>query len=318
MGIDGTAIAAAGKRALALGLLLGALTVLALLLGTGSAQAKEKGLGHALGLKTGHHHASTTTHAKKSNARTHAAPRARHTARHTIRHTVRQVVAPQPVRRTLTPVTKSTTPKSGPAKRPAASPVRDTVKATVGTVRSTKPVKRLQDATLLVQKNVGDVRRTAQQLTSQLLPALPPDLPGMPALPTPGPDNDTPAAGAPQAADAFGSAGVGSHVSDVDGAAAATTAGTTSTQDTTVASSTPGAAALIGTAVSALRDIPVLPSPDVPRPGDDFGASSSVALFVGLLATALLLSLMTGLARFRSRRRRLVPNPAFLPGSSPD
>jgi len=315
MGTDGTAIAAAGKRALALGLLLGALTVLALLLGTGSAQAKEKGL-DALGLKAGHHHTSATPHAKKASARTHAAPRARHTTRHTVRHTIRQVIASQPVRRTLAPVTQPTTPRSEPAERPAVSPVRDTVQAAVVGGRETKPAKRVQDAALLVQKTVGDVRRTAQQLTGQLLPALPPDLPGLSVPPMPGPDSGSPAAGAPQAADAFGSAGVASPVGDIDGAAANT--GVTSTQGTTGASSSPGLLALIGTAVSALRDIPVLPSPDLPRPSEDLGASSSVALFAGMLAAALLLSLMSGLARRRSRRLRLVPNPTFRPTSSPD
>ncbi len=316
MGIDGTAIAAAGKRALALGLLFGALTVLALLLGTGSAQAKEKGLGHALGLKTGQHHASTTHHAHKkaTTGRTHAAPK----ARHAVRHTVRSLVGSQPVRRNLAPVTQPTTPRSQPTDGAAASPVRDTVKATVGTVRSTKPVKRLRDTTLLLQKTVGDVRRTAQQLSAQVLPALPPlDVPGLSVPPMSGPDNG-PAAASPQAANAFGSADVSSHSGDVAGVAAGTTTGVTSTQGTAASASSPGLLDVIGTAVSALRDIPATPSPDLPRPGDDLGMSSSVALFVGLLATAFLLSLMSGLVRLRSRRFRLVPHPNFLPGSSPD
>jgi hypothetical protein len=329
MGMDGTAIAAAGKRVLALGLLLGALIVVALLLGTGSAQAREKGLGDTLGAHlngghehTGHHTASAREHGhKKATAgRASAAhtsrPAARHTARHAVRNTLRQTIGAQPIRRALAPVTQSSTPRSEPAGRSAANPVRDTVKAAVDTVRSTKPVKQVQDATLLIVKTVGDVRRTAQQVTGQVLPTLPPPgLPGVPVPPATGPDSDQPAAGSPRATDAFDSAAVTGHSGDV-APAAVQPAGAASAQSD---SASPGLLAMIGTAVSALRDLPAVPSPGLPGPPhQDSGASSSVALVAGMLGAALLLALMSGLARRRSRRFRLVPNPTYRPSSSPD
>jgi hypothetical protein len=342
MGMDGTAIAAAGKRVLALGLLLGALIVVALLLGTGSAQAREKGLGDTLGVqldgghhhsghqRSGHHAASAGHHAdKKAKAgRTASAHHSSATNHHAVRNTLRQVSGAQPVRRTLTPVTKSlsqavtrsSTPRSEPAERTAATPVRDTVKAAVNTVRSTQPVKHVQDATLLLAKTVGDVRRTAQHLTGQVLPTLPPPgLPGVPVPPAAGPDSDHPAAGTPQARGAFDSAaataysGAAAHASAQ--AAAPSTVAAGAQNDT----ASPGLIARIGTAVSALRDLPSLPTPGLPGPPhQDSGASSSVALFAGMLGAALLLALMSGLARLRSRRFRLVPNPSYRPSSPPD
>jgi hypothetical protein len=333
MGMDGTAIAAAGKRVLALGLLLGALTVLALLLGTGSAQAREKGLGDTLGVHlngghqhAGHHAASARHHAnKKATAgRTAAAHHSSSTGRHAVRNTLRQMTGAQPVRHTLAPVAQSlrqvgqqsSTPRSEPAERSAATPVRDTVKAAVNTVRSTKPVKHVQDATLLIAKTVSDVRRTAQQATGQILPTLPPPgLPGVPVPPVGGPDNGHPEAGSPQATDAFGSAATTAHSGDV-APAAALSAGAASAQNDTAS---PGLMAMIGTAVSALRDLPSLPTPALPGPPhQDSGASSSVALVAGMLAAALLLALLSGLVRLRSRRFRLVPNPSYRPSSSPD
>lgn len=324
--MDGTVLAAAGKRVLALGLLLGALIVVALLLGTGSAQAHEKGLGDTLGVHlqggpqhAGHHAASPGHHAhrKATAGRTAAAHPARHTPRHAVRNTLAQVAGSQPVRRSLAPLTQSTTPRSEPAQRSAATPVRDTVKAAVNTVRATQPVKHVQDATLLIAKTVGDVRRTTQQLTGQVLPTLPPPgLPGVPVPPASGPDGDHPAAGSPQATDAFDSAAVTAPSGGIDAPAAVQPKGAAGSQSDTVS---PGPFAIIGTAVSALRDMPSLPSPALPGPPhQDSGASSSVALFAGMLGAALLLSLMSGLARLRSRRFRLVPNPTYRPSSSPD
>ncbi len=333
MGMDGTAIAAAGKRVLALGLLLGALIVVALLLGTGSAQAREKGLGDTLGVHlngghqhAGHHAASARHHAheKATAGRTAAAHHSSSTGRHAVRNTLRHSTGAQPVRHTLASVaqsltqagTRPSTPRSEPAERSAATPVRDTVKAAVNSVRSTQPVKHVQDATLLIAKTVGDVRRTAQQVTGQILPTLPPPgLPGVPVPPAAGPDNDHPEAGSPQATDAFGSAATTAHSGDV-ALAAAQSAGAASAQNATAS---PGLMAMIGTAVSALRDLPSLPTPALPGPPhQDSGASSSVALFAGMLAAALLLALLSGLARLRSRRFRLVPNPSYRPSSSPD
>jgi hypothetical protein len=332
MGMDGTAIAAAGKRVLALGLLLGTLIVVALLLGTGSAQAREKGLGDTLGVHlngghqhAGHHAASARHHAhKKATAGTAAAHHSSSAGRHPARSTLRRMTGAHPVRHTLAPVAQSltqagspsSTPRSTPAERSAATPVRDTVKAAVNTVRSTQPVKHVQDATPLIAKTVGDVRRTAQQVTGQILPTLPPPgLPGVPVPPVAGPDNDHPEAGSPQATDAFGSAATSAHSGDVAPAAARSAADASAQNDT----ASPGLVAMIGTAVSALRDMPSLPTPALPGPPhQDSGASSSVALFAGMLAAALLLALLSGLVRLRSRRFRLVPNPSYRPSSSPD
>jgi hypothetical protein len=322
MSNDGAAIAAAGKRILALALLAGALTLLALLLGAGSANASEKSPGHGLGaaLRNGHHHLSGNTHVTTPAAHSRA-NRVRHSARHAVGqkapHPIRQVAGPRPVRSALASLSapsSSTPPRSQPSGRPTSAPAR----GAIADVRSSKPGRPVRDAVLFVKKTTSDVRHTAQQLTDQLVPSvLPPDLPGTPAPTLPGPGSTHPAAGSPSS---HGSgASTATHREAADHAAAPVSGADSITPATIDSSSTAGITALIGTAVSAMRDLPALPMPLSPRTGDnEAGTSSSVALFAGMLGAALLLALMSGLARLRSRRFRLVPNPTYRPGSSPD